>query len=93
MDNCLKELIEVITITGKGTTKKEAVEKAFSNLQKEVFKKVPDPIIHMVPNKVIFRDVRETEKDEAFLYVFMKRTTTTFEVTIDVEVTIKYIEL
>lgn len=93
MENSLKEKIEVITISGKGLTKKEAVEKAFASLQKEVFKKVKEPIIHMVPNKVIYRNVEETEKDEAFLYVFMKRVTTTFNVTIDVEVTIKYIEL
>lgn len=92
-ENELIEVVETFTIHGVGDTEKEAVEMAFKQLPNEAFKHIDYPIIHMVPSKVHVKESREVDTNEAFLYLFMKRIKKTYDVILDVEVIIKYIQI
>ena len=80
-------------LKGKGKSKKEAVESAFSKLREQVYKTIDYPIVHMIPNEVKILEVKVVDTTEAFMFVFMKRIKQSFRVELSVEVVIKYIEL
>lgn len=92
-ENMLIEITDTFTIYGTGDTKKEVIENGFKKLQSDVFKRIDHPIIHMIPKAVYLKEEHTEEKEEAFLYFFMKRKKKTYEITMDIEVVIKYIDI
>lgn len=93
MNNALLERRDVFEVKGKGSSKQEAVEKAFLQLREQVVSRIDVPIVHMIPNQVEVVSFHEVEQTEAFLYFFLKRKKKEVMVTMNVEVLIKYIQM
>jgi len=91
--NNLREINESFILEGNGKTKKEAVNAAFTKLKDKISTSTDYPIIHMFPNEVHILELNEVDTTEAYMFFFMKRTKKSFQVKLEVEVVIKYIEI
>lgn len=92
-ESSLITITKVFVLEGKGNTKKEAVESVFSKLRTQAYKSIDYPIVQMTPSDVQILEVKVVDTTEAFMFVFMKRVRQSFQVKMNVEVVIKYIEL
>ena len=92
-ESSLVTITKEFVLEGKGKTKKDAVESVFSKLRDQAYKSIDYPIVQMTPNEVQILEVKVVDTTEAFMFVFMKRVRQSFQVKMNVEVVIKYIEL
>jgi len=88
----LIEIEETITLSATGKSKDDAVGKIFSNLKKEIYKKVPGIVIQMEPKDVFIDKVEEKKYTEKFLFLFMPREKKVVMLTASIVVNVKYIE-
>jgi len=75
-----------IVVTGAGRTKKEAFTNAIARIQPELSKTVDGYIIRIEPLEVGFIEGRQVIKIEKFLYLFMPREVSRFELRLEVRV-------
>jgi uncharacterized protein (TIGR03578 family) len=80
-------------ITGRGETEAKAVEETFKHLRQEIAETFKKPIIAIRTIDYIVKKLNKEETEEAYLYIFMKRKRTTYDIEVTIEVEIDYVDL
>jgi uncharacterized protein (TIGR03578 family) len=78
-----------VTVSGKGNTKEEAVSRALSKIQKQIFSEVNQLIIRAEPANIEEMEATIEEYTERFFFFFMPRKRMKCNVTLKVEVDLK----
>ncbi|MBU5266696.1 DUF4312 family protein [Virgibacillus proomii] len=78
-----------VMINGKGKTKDEAVSRALSKIQKQIFDKLDQLIIRAEPKSMEEVEATIEEYTERFLFFFLPRRRMKCSVTLKVEVNLK----
>lgn len=81
-----------VTVSGKGSSKDEAVSRALSNIQKQIFAELNQLVIRAEPDKVEEIEAVVEEYTERFLFFFMPRKKLKCKVTLKVDVNLKTID-
>ncbi|VDG22561.1 DUF4312 family protein [Lactiplantibacillus mudanjiangensis] len=84
---------QVVRVTGKGDTKQKAFASALSQVQKQVVGNEDAVTLQIQPLKVIPVTLEEEAHKEHFLFIFFPRIRRTYQVTLDIEVSINTIDL
>lgn len=82
-----------INVKGKGDTQHQAVEATFKELRKTLGVEFQWPIVSMRTVDYIVNNIQKTEKNEAYLYVFMKRTRISYEIDVTIKVEVDYVNI
>lgn len=80
-------------LNASGSSSKDAVGKIFSILRKEIYKEVPEIIIHMEPKDVFIDKIDVKKYKEKFMFVFMPREKEEVKVTATIVVKVKYVKI
>lgn len=91
--SALQTITMDIQVKGSGETEDQAVEATFKEMRKVVTKDFQHPIVSIRTVDYIVNNLNKIEKDEAYLFVFMKRTRTTYEVDVTIKVEIDFVDL
>lgn len=91
--SALQTITMDIQVKGSGETEDQAVEATFKEMRKVVTKDFQNPIVSIRTVDYIVNNLNKIEKDEAYLFVFMKRTRTTYEVDVTIKVEIDFVDL
>lgn len=89
----LSQQILEIDCRGNGETQHQAVEESFKDMREKLTKQFQWPIISLQTIDYIVKDIQKTEREEAFLYLFMKRTRIYFEIEVTIKVQIDYVNI
>lgn len=81
-----------VEVTGKGDTKDRAVEDAFKEMRREVGKRITHPVVALRTMDVVLLDVQKEEREEAYLFVFMKRTVENWKIKAKIQLEIDYVD-
>lgn len=81
-----------MTLSGAGSSKKDAIGKIFSTLRTDIYKEVPEIIIHMEPKDVFIDKVDIKKYKEKFMFIFMPREKEEVNVTATIVVKVKYVK-
>lgn len=81
-----------ITLSATGKSKDDAAGKIFSDLKREIYKKVSGIVIQMEPKDVFIDKVDEKKYTERFLFLFMPREKKIVKLTASIVVNVKYIK-
>lgn len=87
-----KEQETVVEITGKGQTKQEAISRALSLIQKQLFAETDSLLIKVEPLAVEVIDAIQKRYTERFLFLFLPREKVTYQVTLRVKVGLKTLD-
>ena len=90
--NSLVETEVTITLSATGKSKDDAMGKIFSNLRKDIYKKVSGIVIQMEPKDVFIDKVDEKKYTERFMFLFMPREKEEVKLTATIVVNVKYIK-
>ena len=90
--NSLVETEVTITLSATGKSKDDAMGKIFSNLRKDIYKKVSGIVIQMEPKDVFSDKVDEKKYTERFMFLFMPREKEEVKLTATIVVNVKYIK-
>lgn len=82
-----------IHVKGSGETQDQAVEATFKEMRKIVTKDFHHPIVSIRTVDYVVNNLSKMEKDEAYLFVFMKRTRTTYDINVTIKVEIDFVDL
>lgn len=82
-----------ISVQGKGTTKAAAFSDALSHVQSAVMKGNAHILLRIEPQEVEVVQALVAERKEAFLFFFLRRTRSTFSVTLNVTVNVTAIDV
>jgi uncharacterized protein (TIGR03578 family) len=80
-------------VSGSGETEAEAVEETFKNMRQEIGANFKKPVIAIRTVDYTVNTIQKEEKEEAYLYVFMKRTRIKFSLDVTITVEIDFVEL
>ncbi|WP_042221910.1 DUF4312 family protein [Oceanobacillus manasiensis] len=84
-----KKIEDYIYVSGKGSSKKQAVSQALAKIQSEVMRKYHDyMIIRVEPMDVEISNIEEQKYTEKFLFFFFKREKTSVNVELKVTVSL-----
>lgn len=87
MENKLVTFTKTVKLHGTSTKSKEdAIQNAFTPLQRMVSQDVEGVMIYMKPIDVEVESYQEKEKKERYLGIFFSRTMVTYDVTLQVTV-------
>lgn len=92
MENSQKIANEVIQVSGTGQTKQEAVADGLSKISKIVRKK-NEITVQITPVSIEIDEAECKEYTEHFLFVFLPRKRTIYNVSMSINVEIKYMDL
>ena len=92
MSNHLKVKDIWVSTSGKGETQTEAIEAAFKEMRKNLGTQITEPVVAIRTNDVKLTNVVKEERQEAFLFFFMKRTRETWHVDAEINLEIDYID-
>ncbi|WP_125566495.1 DUF4312 family protein [Companilactobacillus insicii] len=92
MENSQKIANEVIQVSGTGQTKQEAVADGLSKISKIVRKK-NEITVQITPVSIEIDEAECKEYKEHFLFVFLPRKRTIYNVSMSIKVEIKYMDL
>lgn len=82
-----------VSVQGKGATKAAAFSDALSHVQSEVMKGNAHILLRIEPQDVEVVQALVAERKEAFLFFFLRRTRSTFSVTLNVTVNVTSIDV
>lgn len=85
----LEEHQLTITVEGKAKDKAEAISRALSGIQREIFKELDHLVVKAEPIKIDVIDANYTEFTERFLFFFMPRKRQRCHVTLEILVHLK----
>lgn len=80
-------------IQGSGDTQQKAVEDTFKKMRQQIGAEFEWPIISLRTTDYIVNHIKKNEKEEAYLYIFMKRQKTSWEIDVTIEVEVEYVNL
>ncbi|MWN32230.1 MULTISPECIES: DUF4312 family protein [unclassified Gilliamella] len=83
----------VVKVKGHGDSKQRAFATALSQVQKEVLKNTHNIMLRIEPLDIQVVSAIEKITTERFLFIFLPRKKTLYEVTLDVSVDISFIDL
>lgn len=86
-----KELM--VTVSGKGNTKEEAVSRALSTIQKKLFADLDQLIIKAEPEKIEVVEAIVEEYTERFMFFFLPRKRIRCAVKLNVHVILKTLDV
>lgn len=78
-----------VTISGNGNTKDEAVSRALSKIQKQIFSEVNQLVIRAEPESIEEVEATFEEYTERFFFFFLPRKKLKCKVTLEVDVNLK----
>lgn len=82
-----------LDLKGKGDTQQKAVEDTFKNMRQELGATFEHPIISLRTVDYIVNKVDKTEKEEAYLFIFMKRKVVLWEIDVTIKVEVEYVNI
>ena len=88
-----KQQTQVIRVLGEGESQAMAFASALNNVSKNILKDSKDVLIRIEPMDITVIRAVEKKYTERFLFFFFRRTRTSYEVELDVKVSIGLIEL
>ena len=88
-----EQFTTTVRVTGKGETKARAFADALNHVQAAVMKASPHILLRIEPQDVQVVQARESVRNEAFLFLFLRRERRTFSVELDVTVNVTAINL
>lgn len=91
-ENVLIQKNVTTRVRGSGSSLNDAVDGAFAELRKNISQLYNVPIITMSASEVKILDEKISEKEEAFLYFFSKRVKKTYELELEITVSISFID-
>lgn len=80
-------------VKGSGETQEEAVEETFKHLRETIGEQFKKPVISIRTIDYNINNMNKTERSEAFLFVFMKRTRTKYDIEATIKVEIDFVEI
>lgn len=80
-------------VKASGETHEQAVEKTFKEMRQQLTKQFQYPIIALQTKDYIVNDFKKTEKEEAYLFVFMKRQRVQYDLDVTIVVDIDYVQI
>ncbi len=86
----MKEINHDFLVSGRGNTRIQAFQKAFSKMRKEMNDLNLGYIIHAQPLDVKIENEMEVKYTEKFMFFFLPREKSTFEISLNIKVNIKY---
>jgi len=92
-NSSLKTEILSFDVKGSGDTQSEAVEETFKNLRETIGEQFQKPVISIRTVDYIINDVEKSEKEEAYLYIFMKRKRIHYDFNVTIKVEIDFVEI
>lgn len=93
MNDCLNTVTKQFTISSKAKSKEEAISKIFSMLKGAVYNEIKKPIVHMNTENICIESIDENKYTEKFLFLFMPREKIEYNVTLNINVLIKYVDI
>ncbi|WP_028273445.1 DUF4312 family protein [Atopococcus tabaci] len=92
MSSHLKTDIQWVEVSGKGETKHQAIEQAFKEMRKKVGAEFSKPVVAIRTDDVVLTQVVKEEREEAFLFFFMKRIRETWNIQAKIKLSIDYVD-
>lgn len=89
----LQQKIIEIKCKGSGETQHQAVEASFKAMRDKLTKEFQWPIVSLQTVDYLVNQQKTTERDEAFLYFFMKRKRVNIELDVTIKVQIDYVNI
>lgn len=89
----IRQETKVVTVEGKGDSKKAAFAAALGSVQKQVLKGNDDVLLRIEPVDVEITKAKEIIETERFMFLFFPREKKTYEVTLKVTVNIADVSL
>ncbi|OCG11675.1 cytoplasmic protein [Gilliamella sp. App6-5] len=83
----------LVRVRGHGDVKQQAFAIALSQVQKEVFKNTNNIMLRIEPIDIQVVSAIEKTIIERFLFVFLPRKKTLYEITLDVSVNVTFVDL
>ncbi|MFB1051509.1 DUF4312 family protein [Paraliobacillus sp. JSM ZJ581] len=83
----------IVTVSGKGNTKEEAVSQALSTIQKKLFADLDQLIIKAEPVEIEVVETSVEEYTERFMFFFLPRKKMKCVVTLNVHVSLKTLDV
>lgn len=80
------KVLQTVTVSGKGDTKVAAISDALSKIQQTILKESQDVMLRIEPRSIEVLSALEKTRTEKFLFFFLPRTRTRFEVSLKVEI-------
>lgn len=92
MNHMIENQHVTITVSGKGSTQDEAVSRALSKIQKQIFSEINQLVIRAEPENIEEVEATMEEYTERFFFLFMPRKKLNCHVTLKVDVNLKTID-
>lgn len=92
MNHMIEKQHITVTVYGKGNTKDEAVGRALSKIQKQIFAEVSQLVLRAEPENIEEIEATMEEYTERFFFFFMPRKKMKCHVTLKVDVDLKTID-
>lgn len=80
-------------VKGTGETEAKAVEETFKNIRQEIGANFDKPVISIRTIDYTINDIIREEKQETYLYIFMKRTRTEYSIDVTIKVEIDFVDI
>ena len=85
--------VKSMKIKDSGKTKEEVLGKIFASFRSKVQTEITGVIVKLEPLETYLIDIREENKIEKFLELFMPREKTIYHIEMEIEYEVKYIKL
>lgn len=82
-----------VRVTGQGDSKQRAFAIALNQVQKQVFKNTNNVMLRIEPLDISVVSAIEKITTERFLFIFLPRKKTFYDITLDVSVNVTFIDL
>ena len=89
----LQQQIINIQCKGSGETQHQAVEASFKAMREQLTKEFQWPIVSLQTVDYIIDEMKSVEREEAFLFFFMKRTRVNIELDVTIKVQVDFINI
>lgn len=83
----------VVRVKGQGDSKQRAFALALNQVQKEVLKNTHNIMLRIEPLNIVVVSAIEKITTERFLFIFLPRKRTFYEITLDVTVDVSFVDL
>jgi conserved hypothetical protein EF_0831/AHA_3912 len=83
----------IVRVKGQGDSKQRAFATALNQVQKEVLKNTGNIMLRIKPLNIEVVSASEKITTERFLFIFLPRKRTFYEITLDISVDISFVDL